>query len=180
VKLHNLLIRSSEFEVAGDGRTLEGLAFRWDAPSLVSDFGGPRYLEEFAQRSANQTLRMRAWRPLFVEHDYVKGSVGETTFERSDEGLMFRARATDSRYAVATLARVHAGELPGVSVGFRSIASAKRPDPRGIVTTRTEIAIEELSLARQAMYEGAGVLTVRAETETPRLDALRRRRLLTL
>ena len=176
----NLLLRSADFDVAGDGRTIEGLAFPWDRPSLVTDDGVTRYLEEFHRNATDQTLKMKALRPLFVRHEYIRGSVGETTFTKSAEGLVFRARATDSTFAESTLERVRTGELPSVSVGFRAIKSVKRSDARGPVTVRAEIAIEELSLAEQGQHVEAKVLAVRAEEGTPRLDALRRRKLLLL
>lgn len=176
---------TSEFDVTGDGRTLEGIAFHWDLASLVVDDDHPApYLEEFDPKAADQTLRMRAIRPLFVMHEHVKGSAGETTFDRSAEGLVFRARATDSTFARMTLDRVNAGELPEVSVAFRPIRHAKRPTPKGIVTRRLEIAIAELSLAEPGtgLHQGARVLAVRSApagaSDTPRLDALRRRRAL--
>ena len=90
---------------------------------------------------------------------------------------MFRARISDTKYAAATLARVNAGELPAVSIGFRSLHKMTRSDPRGPVTRRTEIAIDEMSLARVAQHDDARILVVRS-TATPRLDDLRRRRVL--
>lgn len=175
-----ILTRSTtDFDVAGDGRNLEGIAFHWDLPSLVQDDDHPApYLEEFDPKAANQTLRMRALWPLFVEHQHLKGSAGEVLFERSAEGLMFRARTSDSRYAQLTLERVKAGELPEVSIGFRPVRQLRRSAPQGVITRRTEIAIAEMSLAREGQHQGAKVLAIRsAATEgTPRLDALRRQR----
>ena len=175
-----LLFRSADFEVEGDGRTLTGIAARYDHPSKVTDDGVTRYLEEFDPKSAMRSLKMRAERPLFVRHEHLKGSVGETTFEHSEveAALMFRARMTDSKYAQRTLARVNDGELPAVSLGFRSLRHLTRSDPRGPVTRRQEISIEELSLAEVAQHEGTLVLSVRSESATPRLDDLRRRKLL--
>lgn len=172
-----LLIRSADFEVVGDGRTLEGRAFRWETPSAVTDDGGrSRYLEEFDRRSTEQTLRMRSLRPVFVEHEHELGSVGETTFAPADEGLMFRARATDSTYARTTLERVRNGDLSEVSIGFRPLRNLKRTDVRGTVTRRMEIAIAELSLTHRGQHAGSEILAVRSESATPILDEFRRRR----
>jgi len=175
-----LLYRSTDFDLSGDGRNLEGVAIRYDTPAKVTDDGSVRYWEEFDPKAARQSIRMRALRPLFVEHDHLRGSVGETSFEHSDtEGaLIFRARVSDTKYAISTLARVTDGELPAVSLGYRSLAHLTRSDPtRGPVTRRTQVAIEEMSLTRVAQHEGTLVLSVRAEA-TPRLDALRKRKLL--
>lgn len=177
-----ILFRSTnDFDVSGDGRTLEGLAFRWDLPSLVEDDEHPKpYLEEFDPRSANQTLRLRALWPLFVEHQHLKGSAGEVLFERSAEGLVFTARTSDSKYAQLTLERVKAGELPEVSAAFYPVHHRTRSAPEGLVTRRTEIRIAELSVAREGQHRGAKVLAIRsapaAAEGTPRLDALRRKR----
>jgi HK97 family phage prohead protease len=183
--MSELLFRSSsEFEVEGDGRTLTGIAARYDVPAKVIDPGmTERYWEEFDPNSAMRTLKQRAERPLFVRHEHLKGSVGETTFEHSQaEGaLLFRARMADTKYGQRTLGRVNDGELPAVSLGFRSIRHHTRSDPRGPVTRRLEIAVEELSLAEIAQHEGTLVLSVRSEgvtVVTPRLDELRRRKLL--
>lgn len=176
-----LLVRTAPIDLSSDGRNLEGLAFPWDRPSMVTDDGGrTRYLEEFSQRSADQTLKMRADRPLFVAHEYLKGSVGEVSFRPSGEGLVFYARMSDTNYAKQTLQDVNDGKLRAVSVGFRPIRSGKRSDPSGLVTVRNEIAIEELSLAQQGQHEDALVLAVRAIEGTPRLDALRKKKLILL
>jgi HK97 family phage prohead protease len=177
--MKELLFRSAEFEVSGDGRNLEGIAAKYDTPAKVTDNGTDRYWEEFDPRAARTTIRMRARRPLFVEHEHLRGSVGETTFEHSDSeaALIFRARLSDTKYAETTLARINDGELPAVSLGYRSLKHLTRSDPRGPVVRRTEIAIEEMSLARVAQHDGTLILSVRSEG-TPRLDDLRRRRLL--
>lgn len=178
--MSELLFRSSDFEIEGDGRTLTGIAAKYNVPSKVTDDGVTRYLEEFDPHSAMRTLKLRAERPLFVRHEHLKGSAGETTFEHSEaEGaLLFRARMNDSKFGQRTLARVNDGELPAVSLGFRSLRHLTRSDPRGPVTRRLEIAVEELSLAEMAQHEGTLVLSVRSESGTPRLDELRRRKLL--
>ena len=175
-----LLIRSTEFEIVGDGRNLEGIAAKYDHPSKVTDDGVRRYWEEFDPKSARATIRMRPQRALFVRHEHLRGSVGEVGFEHSDiEGaLIFRARMSDTKYAVTTLARVNDGELPAVSLGFRSLHHLMRSDPRGPVTRRTEIAIEEMSLAEMSQHDGTKILVVRSESGTPRLDDLRRRKAL--
>lgn len=176
-----LLYRAAAAELSGDGKTVEGLAFRWDHPSLVADLTGPRYREAFERGSTTRTLaHRRSARPLFVEHQHVAGSVGETTFSPAAEGLAFRARLYDGEIADVARVRLHAGELPAVSVGFRALQSARRVDADGPLIVRQEIALEELSLARIGQHDGAEVLAIRSASGTPRLDALRRRRALLL
>lgn len=173
-----------DLDLSADGRNLEGLAFRWEHPSMVTDDAWKsRYWEEFHRRSSDRTINAGD-RPLFVIHEHLAGSVGEVSFSKASEGLAFRARLSDTKYAAATLERIHdpdpAKALQFVSVGFRPIRNAERLDPRrGVVKVRAEIAIAELSLAPKsaALHEGAEVLAVRATAGgTPKLDAARRRR----
>lgn len=177
-----ILFRSADVDVSADGRNVEGRAFRWDHPSLVSDDGKTRYRESFGRGSVARTLSQRSHHPLFVRHAHLAGSVGETTFSPSAEGLMFRARLYDGELPSAALERVsdpqHPEHLGAVSIGFRPIVTRTKRDAQGEIVERAEIAIEELSLATvdQAQHEGALVLSVRSEQGTPRLDALRRRR----
>lgn len=174
-----LLYRAAAADLSGDGRTVEGLAFRWEHPSYVHDPGGPRYREAFARTAAARTLaHRREARPLFVEHRHIAGSVGETWFSPANEGLAFRSRLYDGEIADHARTRLHAGELPAVSVGFRPLRSARRLDADGPLIIRQEIALEELSLCPAGQHDGAEVLTIRSASSTPRLDALRRRRAL--
>lgn len=176
-----MLYRSTaDADVSGDGRTVSGLAFRWNHPSLVSDDGVTRYRESFPPGCVGRTLRQRTTpRPLFVEHRHVEGSVGETTFTTSDEGLVFESRLYDGVLAEVARERLGRGELPAVSVGFRALATRTRRDAGGELVERSEIALDELSLCPQGQHDGALVLSVRAaKLGTPRLDRLRQRRLL--
>lgn len=176
-----LLFRATpDFEVVGDGRTVEGVAFRWDTPSKVAD-DGPIYLEEFDRRATNRSLSMRSLFPVFVKHDHVGGSIAETEFQVGDEGLLFRARVSDLRTAMAKLDEIRNGKLRGASIGFRPLHHLFRQSPAGRVTRRTEIALAELSFLPEGAHIGSGVLAVRSRpvdmSTTPRLDALRRERL---
>ena len=176
-----ILVRSTDIEMSGDGRTIEGLAFRWDTPSHVTDNGTDRYWEEFSRRSVTKTLSDRPSRPLFVAHEYVNGSVGEVTFRDSSEGLVYVSRTDDNSHAREALKRVNDGVLRSVSVGFAPLKNLTRSDAiRGLVTVRDEIRLAELSLCEKGQHEGAAVLSVRSAAGTPRLDALRRKRTLFL
>jgi hypothetical protein len=177
-----LLSRATDdLDVAGDGRTLEGRAFRWDTPSNVIEPNGRRYWEELARRSTDQSLKMRGARPfpLFVDHRHLEGGIGDTTFTPAAEGLMFRSRLNDGH--LAGIIREGIELVKGVSVTFKPIRAFRKADPtRGEVTVRTEIGLRELSLAvlLKPQHAGAELLAVRATDEdltTPRLDATRRR-----
>lgn len=176
--LTTMLYRTADVDVSGDGRSVEGLAFLWNHPSRVTDDNGrTHYREAFHPGSVARTLRQRSTpRPLFVAHAHIGGSVGETTFTPSAEGLVFAARVYDGTLPQAALERVNSGELRAVSVGFRPIVTRTRRDREGEITERAEISLDELSLAAQGQHDGAAVLSVRAGQGTPRLDQLRRRR----
>jgi len=175
-----MLFRAADADVGGDGRSVSGLVFRWNTPSKVTDDGVRHYREQFPPGCVARTLRQRTTpRPLFVEHRHVEGSVGETTFSTSDEGLVFDSRLYDGVLAEVARERLGRGELPSVSMGFRALATRTRHDADGEITERSEISLDELSLCAQGQHSGAAVLSIRA-VGTPRLDALRKRRLLLL
>lgn len=173
-----LTVRAADlFEVAGDGRTIEGIAVRWDVESLVTDDGVTRYYESYDRRSVTNSLRQRGpVRPLFLRHAHLRGSLGEVKFAPSAEGLMFTARAfAESSLAEEVLADgvgPH-GRYPSVSIGHYTVRPRATRHRAGEHVHRLEIALEELSLAEQGQHSTAKVLAVRAGT--PQLDALRRR-----
>jgi len=176
------LVRSIDVE-PGDGRTLTGVAFKYDTPSLVRDPGAPAYLEEFSRSSADKTIAQRGPVPLMVLHADHRLPIGVATFERGQDGLDFTARVSETKDGDDILTLVNDGALRSVSVRFRAFGSRQRMTARGKVTTRTEIGLRELSLVPSGFgaHDGAEVLAVRSELEaagTPRLDALRKRRAL--
>jgi HK97 family phage prohead protease len=192
--IHNRSITLGD-DIDYAGRRLEGLAFHFERAAPVTDDGRTRYLEEFARACADRNLSHRKDPfPVGVLHPWSPGArtspvpVGAVTFEPSAEGLVFRATMASGAAAEDALELVKLGAMRDVSVSYRALRSSKRPSPAGIVTTRVEIALRELSLAPTGMgqHPGAEVLAVRStptedhEPGTPRLDALRRRRSLLL
>lgn len=167
------------FALTQDGRNLEGLAYRYDHPSLVTDNGRDKYLEAFERTSATKTLKERSTRPLFRNHRRHEDPIGTAGFEPSAEGLMFRARLSKTVAADEALELVNDGALTDASIGFLAVASRRRAMTAGLVVVRTEIAIRELSLAPTGFgqHAGAGVLAVRSDDTdpTPALDRSRRR-----
>lgn len=164
-----------------DGRTLTGKAFYFDMPSRVRDPGTSPYMEEFARTSVTKTLQERAGGifPLFVSHDYSRDPVGAVRFTPGKDGLDFEARISKTIDGDEKLELINDGAMRSVSVGFRAVKNGSRRGPDGPITVRSEIALRELSLAPTgfAQHQGAEILAVRAVIETPRLDALRKRRI---
>lgn len=184
--MSDFLTRSAPLnDIDRTGRTLEGLAFRWEHPQRVTD-GGPYYLEEIARAATKKTLTDRPSRPLGILHPWSEGArtspipIGSVRFEEAAEGLVFRAIVSKTQAGDEALELVLDEALTDVSIGARPIRSSTRQSTAGLVTRREEIALRELSLAPTGMgqYEDARVLAVRAMAEgAPRLAEYRRRAL---
>lgn len=166
------------------GRIIEGLAFEWDNPEMVSD-GGPSYLEEFARASCDKTISDRPKRPLGILHPWSPGArtspipIGAVTFQRSAQGLVYTATFSRTQAGDEALELKNDGALGDVSIGGRPIRNSERYSADGRVVRREEIAIRELSLAPAGMgqRQDAKILVHRAEVEgdTPVLDRYKRR-----
>ena len=189
--MSSIFTRSITPELDHVGRRLEGIAYRFDHPSLVSDNGGPLYLEEFARACADRSLQLQPRLAVGILHPWSEGArtspvpIGAVEFHKAAEALMFRALISRTVAGDEALELVKDGGLGDVSIGAKGIRQSYRQSPRGRVKRREEIAIRELSLAPPGMglHEDAKVLAIRAETqqatsETPLLDAYRRRALL--
>lgn len=182
-----------------EGRTLEGVAYRYDHPSRVSDDGREFYLEAFGVGCDSKTLADRAVFPLGWWHPWSSNAgrspeqpLGSVQFRPSaDEGaLMFTAGISRTRLGDEALELVRDRAAEDVSVSYKPISSLRRRRGAEFVTTRTEIKIRELSLAPTGLglHEDAKVLVMRAAgddleperviTEISRLEQNRRRMLL--
>lgn len=168
------------FDIGTEGRTLTGLAFKWDTPAKVKDPGVPPYYEEFARGSTDKTMQEHPLVPVLRNHRLTEDPVGVATFHRSAEGLVFTAPLSRTRDADETLELVNDGAMRSVSVRFASFKDRMRMAPEGRITTRVEIGLRELSVVTTGFgqHPGAEVLAVRSEDGTPRLDAVRQRLIL--
>lgn len=163
-----LFFRSAS-EVHSEGRTLVGIAFPWEVAALVSDYGGPKYLEDFARSSADETLRRNPEpRPLFANHGHVYGDVpiGVASFMRGEQGLMYRSFLSRTQAADEALELAKDGALTDVSVGY-NVPKGKTKFLRtteGVVSRRMEIMLAEMSLAPTGMGQHGGrVLAIRSD-----------------
>lgn len=168
------------FDIGTEGRTLTGLAFKWDTPAKVRDPGKQPYMEEFSRGAADKTLQEHPLVPVLRNHRLNEDPVGVSTFHRSEEGLVFTAPLSRTRAADEVLELVNDGAMRSVSVRFASFKDRKRMSTDGWVTTRMEIGLRELSVVTTGFgqHPGAEVLAVRSEEGTPRLDAVRQRLIL--
>ncbi len=99
--------------------------------------------------------------------------VGEVEFIHEPDRLLFRATIDEGHEEYM------GQEFGDVSLGGSMLRSSQRDSAGRPVTTREEVKPTELSLAPSGtgMHAGAEVLVRRAATEgTPRLDAMKRRR----
>lgn len=161
--------RAFSTDTAVEGRTLEGIALHWDRASNVTDNGRDFYLEAFSSRSTDKQLNERkAPFPLGFLHPWSSGAadkrpLGSVSFERSIEGLMFRAVLSNTQAANEMLELVKDGSVGDVSIGFKGYKHTLK----GETVLRTEIGLLELSLAPvgMAQHQGAQVLAVRSEQD---------------
>lgn len=166
------------------GRTLEGYAYRYERPSRVTDDSWQSsYYEEILKRADAKTLREGGSWPLLKYHDD-SDVLGSVSFHHSDDegALMFRATVDHGAEGDAVLDDID--QWRDVSVGFGVLRNSYRTtEHHGRIVQRAEIRLNELSLAPTGtgLTKGAEVTAVRASgLVTPRLDALRKKRLLLL
>ena len=181
----------SELQLAGDGRTVEGVVVPYDEPADVVDEYGPTpgevaaYREVFTDVSFARQLQGFAARPalmmriaLNLDHRReLDREVGFTqAVESTPAGLVarFRLRPTANLDLVrAMLAETHTG----LSVECRLLKSRVRPD--GVVERRT-VELAGVAATPTPAYAGAGITAMRAADDdatrpTPALDAIRDR-----
>lgn len=161
------LFRTAEAGV--EGRSLIGMAIPWERASLVSDFGGPKYLEDFARTSADKTLAQNPEpRPLFYAHGFqLRGDrpIGIVHYQVEPAGLAFHSYVSRTREGDEALELARDGAARDVSVGYDPINSTRLRTAEGTVHRRTEIRLKELSLAPTGFgqIDGAKVLAIRTD-----------------
>lgn len=195
-----ILNRSATLDLeAVTGRTLEGIAYRYEHPSQVSDDGGrTRYWEEFGFGCDAKTIADRGNTfPLGWFHPWSSNAglvpsepLGAVKFRPSkvEGALLFEANVSKTRRGDESLELVRDRAAESVSVSYRPIEQRPRRAGARQIVTRTEIAIRELSLAPTGLglHDDAKVLLVRAgelddeqaREELSRVERNRRRLLL--
>lgn len=162
-----LITRSVELDTVefegGEGRTLHARLFRWDSPSEVSDFGGPKYNETwrrgvFAQSIKRAQTTGRGW-PLMYNHDTRGMPLGMVPMlhERND-GPWMTAKISRTSLGDDIIELIKDGAIPGVSVNGRNIRS--RRDAQGNIE-RMEVALGEISVTPFPSLVGADEMVLR-------------------
>lgn len=163
------LRRSMPTEFAVTGRTLEGLALRWDTPYRVSDDRGRTFYDEGWRRRAlvESLAEMGNTFELRVDHADVR--LGLVSFAESDEGLAFRSTVDGHELGDAALAEVVTGRTRGVSILYHPLRQKRDRDG---VLWRLRARLRELSLTDNPQYHDAMVTAVRSHAR-PAVDAER-------
>jgi phage head maturation protease len=181
-------IRSAEFQLRDDGRTLDGCIVPYAEPADVVDLNDEgelvRYREQFLLHSlANmaQGFKARSGKgmnvPLLLDHDEssMDRMVGfATNIESRDEG----AFATFRLYDDANIVKVRSiltESHTGLSIKFRDIREPKLID--GIVS-RVQVYVAHVAATPIPTYAGAAIASVRSNGEpviapTPSLDEVK-------
>lgn len=175
----DMLRRAAEIGDA-TGRTLEGVAYRYEHPSRVTDDGWvTSYYEEILRRADAKSLSEHSEWPLRRLHQRTD-PYGTVTFHHSDDesALMFRAVVNDDDRGRSLLGEITDEGWRDVSIGADALQNGERRSPHhGRIVQRRELRLRELSVAPAGvgLNTGAEILMVRSSS-TPRLDRLRQRR----
>lgn len=149
----------SEVEVMG--RTIEGLALRWNRAYRVSDDQGATYYAEGWRSRAFETDLAKSRNIFELRVDHRDQRLGLTSFHESEDGLVFVAALDDTPAGEVALEKARADRFRGVSLRYGS--DKQLPMKDGIVW-RTRGVVRELSLIEtiRPQYEDAGIVAMRA------------------
>jgi hypothetical protein len=176
------------------GRTLEGVAYNYGLPSLVTDDGSEFYYEQILRDADHKSIRDRAASgghfDLLVWHSQTtnKGQfppdpIGEVEFRPTADALAYRAVLSRSRLADEMRELIADETARDVSVSYKPLRDIEGVHDGRQLVSRAQIALRELSVCPTGtgQHEGAKVLVMRsAAAPASRLDVEARLRLLHL
>jgi len=149
--MNEMITRSFEIRATdAELRTVEGLAVPYNE---TIDIGGG-WSERFEKGSVDLTANVK----LFRDHEDIIGVVTEMT--ESDEGLMIKAKISETVLGNETLNLVKDGAIRSFSVGFIPVTDEKKDK----TIIRKKVNLKEVSLVAFPAYDKAEVLSVREET----------------
>lgn len=147
----NMITRSFEIRATdAEQRTVEGMAVPYNE---TIDIGGG-WSERFEKGSVDLDANVK----LFRDHNDIIGVV--TEMEESDEGLLVRAKISETVLGNETLNLVKDGAIRSFSVGFIPVIDEKKEK----TIIRKKVDLKEVSLVAFPAYNKAEVLSVREET----------------
>lgn len=149
--MNEMITRSFEIRATDtELRTVEGLAVPYND---TIDIGGG-WSERFEKGAIDLTANVK----LFRDHQDIIGVVTEMT--ESDEGLMIKAKISETVLGNETLNLVKDGAIRSFSVGFIPVTDEKKDK----TIIRKKVNLKEVSLVAFPAYDKAEVLSVREET----------------
>lgn len=149
--MNEMITRSFEIRATdAELRTVEGLAVPYND---TIDIGGG-WSERFEKGAIDLTANVK----LFRDHQDIIGVVTEMT--ESDEGLMIKAKISETVLGNETLNLVKDGAIRSFSVGFIPVTDEKKDK----TIIRKKVNLKEVSLVAFPAYDKAEVLSVREET----------------
>ena len=149
--MNEMITRSFEIRATdAELRTVEGLAVPYNE---TIDIGGG-WSERFEKGAVDLNANVK----LFRDHNDIIGVVTEMT--ESDEGLMIRAKISETVLGNETLNLVKDGAIRSFSVGFIPVTDVKQDK----TIIRKKVNLKEVSLVAFPAYDKAEVLSVREET----------------
>jgi HK97 family phage prohead protease len=151
MNMNEMITRSFEIRATdAELRTVEGLAVPYNE---TIDIGGG-WSERFEKGAVDLTANVK----LFRDHEDIIGVVTEMT--ESDEGLMIKAKISETVLGNETLNLVKDGAIRSFSVGFIPVTDEKKDK----TIIRKKVNLKEVSLVAFPAYDKAEVLSVREET----------------
>lgn len=145
-----MIKRSFEIRATdAEKREVSGIAVPYNE---AYDLGNGKF-ERFQAGAVDTTSHVK----LFRDHQEIIGVV--TELKDSEEGLLIRAKISETTLGNETLALVKDGAIRSFSVGF--IPVENKID--GNTTIRTKVDLKEVSLVPFPAYDNAAVLAVREE-----------------
>lgn len=150
MKMENMIKRSFEIRATdSEQRTVEGVAVPFNE---TIDIGGG-----WSERFEKGAVDINADVKLFRDHKEIIGKV--TEMEESENGLLIRAKISDTTLGNETLELVKDGAIRSFSVGFIPVVDEKKEK----TIIRKKVDLKEVSLVAFPAYDNAAVLAVREE-----------------
>lgn len=147
----DMITRSFEIRATDtEKREVSGIAVPYND---TIDIGGG-WSERFEKGSIDLNANVK----LFRDHNDIIGVV--TAMEESDEGLLIRAKISETVLGNETLNLVKDGAIRSFSVGFIPVIDEKKDK----TIIRKKVNLKEVSLVAFPAYDKAEVLSVREET----------------